>query len=409
MNRLKIIPLFFLVAGASMGLLLRWHLHSPITWLKFPFWLHAHSHMLTLGWAFNALLFVYYDLFSRRQRKYRAMFMVTQIVLVAMTAAFVVQGYGLYSIALSSLHLGLSIIYLAWIYQDIRGRTGTGVLALRISLLFSIISAIGPLSIGPLSAMGMATPVLKSYLVHFYLHFQFNGTFLFGVIAIIYHLMDQRSVQFNERFARWTILILAGSIPPSYFLTVLSIDTPPFIFAIAFAGAVGQLAGIGFLIANAGMRALLVFKRPARYFIVIAAIALGLKSLFQLAVIIPDLGIEILNSRTLTVAYLHLILVGFVTSFLLGWYEETFVAGQRSAGIIVLYTVSFAGLEVGLTLQAFTPRAPPIDPHFLVMASSVLLWLSFTIAFSRVFGQKNSAAKRKVPVTIKPDFYQLLQ
>ncbi|MBA4054858.1 MAG: hypothetical protein C0490_09115, partial [Marivirga sp.] len=66
MQKLFSIPLIFFFIASCIGLMLRWHFVSAISWLKYPYWLHAHSHIMFLGWIFNALMLAYlynYSLF----------------------------------------------------------------------------------------------------------------------------------------------------------------------------------------------------------------------------------------------------------------------------------------------------------------------------------------------------------
>ncbi|HEX7762949.1 MAG TPA: hypothetical protein VF433_04980, partial [Cellvibrio sp.] len=97
------IPFLFLFIAACIGLLLRWHFIMPLSWLNYPYWLHAHSHIMFLGWVFNVLFLAFvrnYNLSSR----YRKLFVFIQILLAGMLISFPIQGYGVISIIISAIH-----------------------------------------------------------------------------------------------------------------------------------------------------------------------------------------------------------------------------------------------------------------------------------------------------------------
>ncbi len=113
------IPLVFLFVAACIGLLLRWHFIIPIRWLKYPYWLHAHSHIMFLGWVFNVLFLAFvwnYNLSSR----YRRLFAVIQILLAGMLVSFPIQGYGVISIIISTVHTFSIWMFSLWLFKDFR-------------------------------------------------------------------------------------------------------------------------------------------------------------------------------------------------------------------------------------------------------------------------------------------------
>src|SRR6188768_1335066 len=73
------IPFVFFFIAACIGLLLRWHFVSPLDWLQFPYWLHAHSHIMFLGWIFNTLFLAYVSNYSLSKRRYGTLFIIIQV------------------------------------------------------------------------------------------------------------------------------------------------------------------------------------------------------------------------------------------------------------------------------------------------------------------------------------------
>jgi hypothetical protein len=180
--------LFFFLA-ASLGLLLRWHFVSPMDWLDFPHWLHAHSHLMFLGWVFNLLCisFIHEYIGVSSQRKFLTLYVVIQFLLVGMAIAFPVQGYGLYSIAFSVFHSVAVFVFIVWFFKDGRGRSfDPAQWFAKRALIFFLIASVGPFSLGPLMANGLAQTKWYYFSIYYYLHFQYNGVFTFGVFSLFF-------------------------------------------------------------------------------------------------------------------------------------------------------------------------------------------------------------------------------
>src|SRR5690606_22880744 len=105
------VPLFFFALAACFGLLLRWHVVYPLDGITYPYVLHAHSHVMFLGWVTNVLLVFVIDRFvpTSKAKWYRKAFYWAQALLVGMSVSFPFQGYGVASIVLSTLHTALIV------------------------------------------------------------------------------------------------------------------------------------------------------------------------------------------------------------------------------------------------------------------------------------------------------------
>ena len=145
MRQLIRMPFLFFLLAAGIGLLLRYHFNRPLDWLKFPFWLHAHSHMMFLGWILNFLCIAFVRNSIRRssQKKFVALLWLIQALLAAMLISFPLQGYGVASIVLSTLHTVAMTVFTIWFFAETKREVFTlaGWLA-KISLILFLISAV---------------------------------------------------------------------------------------------------------------------------------------------------------------------------------------------------------------------------------------------------------------------------
>ncbi|MGB4972058.1 MAG: hypothetical protein WBO32_05335, partial [Cyclobacteriaceae bacterium] len=245
MQKLIKLPLAFLFIASVVGLVLRWHYFHPIVTFQYPYWLHTHSHLMFLGWVFNALSIAYALCFipESSQRKYKIMLYALNLLVLGMLVAFPLQGYGVYSIAISTLHTFVVVVFSIQFFKDTKSdRQNIAIWFARTSLLFFLISAVGPFVVGALAANGMGQSDEYHLAVYYYLHFQYNGVFTFGVFGLLFHLLEQRGVGFDLKEASKFRWLLFAACFPAYALSTLWTSPPPIVNWIGFVAAIAQLA-----------------------------------------------------------------------------------------------------------------------------------------------------------------------
>lgn len=183
---------YFLIA-ASLGILLRLF---PVTNVDatYKYIVHTHSHIALLGWVYIALTTLIFHLFIQKEarKKYSYIFWATQITILGMLLSFPITGYALYSIIFSTLFL----ICTYWFYAFFRKHTTCvkntfSYKFINTSLLFLVISSIGPWALGIImNTLGNTSHLYKNA-IYFYLHFQYNGWFIFCLFRIVYFLVRE--------------------------------------------------------------------------------------------------------------------------------------------------------------------------------------------------------------------------
>jgi len=133
------------------------------------------------------------------------------------------------------------------------------------------------------------------------------------------------------------------------------------------------------------------FTSPSFVLLIIVLSGFGLKLLLQLVSAFPSFAQMAYELRPIVIAYLHLVLVGVITSFLLVWYlEEKVIRITVPNRTIYLYLTSFIGMEFCLAL---TPWWNVTSESIFLSASectfffSVLLCLSFFLIFFSTFAK----------------------
>ncbi|HMQ46497.1 MAG TPA: hypothetical protein PKA70_03530 [Saprospiraceae bacterium] len=321
-----IVALINLLIATAMGALLRFAFVEEIAWIKYKNVLHAHSHVAMLGWIYMALYALLIHAFlsphQQRSKAYPNLFWLTQFSVLGMLFSFPVQGYGPVSIAFSTLHIVLSYIFLGWFWVDMGKHATFSGRLVRTALVFMLVSTLGVWAMGPIMATSLRGSAFYYMAVQFYLHFQFNGWFLFAVLALFFKYMETREVLFAERQQKVFLGLLLVACVLTYALAVAWSQPLLSVFAINSLGVLCQFA------------ALLAFVRmvwPQRQAILqqfgyldglmlrVAFYAFVLKIIIQTAVVFPFVAEAAYTIRNYVIGFIHLVLLGAVTGFLLSY------------------------------------------------------------------------------------------
>ncbi|MCB0485645.1 MAG: hypothetical protein KDC47_05575 [Flavobacteriaceae bacterium] len=328
MKKLSKLPFIFLFIASLIGLVLRWHYFQPIILFQYSFWLHAHSHVMFLGWIFNALSIAYVISFipTPSQEKYKPILYLLNFLVLGMLIAFPIQGYGVYSISISTVHTLVVVIFCIQFFRDTKSDQLTIATWLaRTSLIFFLISAIGPFVVGALAANGLGQSDEYHLAVYYYLHFQYNGVFTFGIFALLFHLLNERRIEFDLKKASKFRWLLFASCFPAYALSTLWASPLLIINGIGFFAAITQLmAFYYFLRSIQSIKAKLKggISSSSYLLLKVSLLAFGIKLLLQLLSVYPSIALLAYEVRFYVIAYLHLVLIGMISSFLIAYFAE---------------------------------------------------------------------------------------
>jgi hypothetical protein len=329
---------FFL--AAVMGAIMRLAFVVEISWLNFRPFLHGHSHVAMLGWVYLGLFCLLIHRFIDTPRKiYHRLFWATQLSIVGMLIAFPLQGYGSVSITFSTLHILLSYVFTWNLWKDLdRGSADPAAkLFVRAGLLFMVISTLALWGLGPIMALDLSHQPIYYMLVQAFLHFQFNGWYVFAVLGILLHFMRSVGIPLNPRQLRWFFWLLAISCLLTYALAVTWSDPRDFLFMInSFGAAIQLVALVVFIRILYPIRRVLLGKIGGKWpgrLIKLGLLCFGLKILIQTAVIIPFLATIAYTIRNFVMGFLHLILLGLMSHLLLGFASRAgFISFNRRVG-----------------------------------------------------------------------------
>jgi len=293
-------PLLFGIVGVVMGLVLRYAFTGVITGFPFKNVLHSHSHVLLLGFIFNALLILVWSNFNKGFDKisYRY-YLALQICVAVMLVAFIQQGYAFYSILFSTLHLWISYIVLIRLWKRLTKNKVVHQLV-KLGIIFHFISSLGPYLLGPLMILEMQESPWYQQAIFFYLHFQYFGIFFVWMLAVL--------LQKTEEFiTKKHITIIAISL---VLLFAHSLDYSFDHWLIQVFGGLGSVLLLGVLLSFKNAFTHLQKQYTYIYYIILFV------GVINIAGSIPSIANLVIESRFMLIAWLHLLFLGMYVPFI---------------------------------------------------------------------------------------------
>lgn len=380
---------FLLVALA--GLLLRYKIAFPLPQVNQKYLLHGHSHFAFAGWISQALMILMIHVLDKHTHgfqpvRYQPILVANQLSALGMLLSFPVQGYGPVSIFFSTCTILVSWIF-AWVYWlDLRRTTHPvkGKHWLIASLVFNLISALGIFAIAFIMSSGRTSQPAYLAAVYFYLHFQYNGWFIFACTGIAISCFPGKAAV--TRGDRWPFLLWVLACPFTYFLSASWIKLPIVLNALVPLAATAQVAGWLILIQKKLLSPPREHPGFVRQLLRLVALAMSVKLLLQAASAIPSLNEAVFGYRSIVIAYLHLVMLGIVSLFIiaaaLAAHGLPLHSGLRrsitalSAGIILNELILMLQGAAGLVYADFSTA-----PYWLLFAALLMVFALGTLNF----------------------------
>lgn len=405
MRKYYSVPLLFFALAALLGLFLRWQFVDPTPGIHFTYFVHGHSHVMFLGWVFNVLYLSsieeYIDI--SRRRRYLMLFAALQVLVFAMMISFPIQGYGAFSIAFSTAHTLAVMIFIPFFFRHATGPSLASKWFLNAAWIFFFISTLGPFGLAYLMASGAGNSVWNNFSIYYYLHFQYNGFFLFGILGLFFRFLERQNIPADQARLKTIGWWMALACIPAYFLSVLFAKPAPIVYWLAATGAMAQVIALIMLLKESGRIAHYMKPHIKQMLLPIGYLitgALVLKTLLQLASAHPLVAELAFSMRPVVIAYLHLVLVGVISVFLFAWYvQRDFMDGRLATVAITALVVGFLGSEIALVVTPWWDLTPwaHVSSAILIFALSVFMAIAgvlFLVAF--VKQHKADSSKRAV-------------
>ena len=310
------------IVASIMGLLMRFAYLFPFKNINYIYLLHAHSHVAMLGWVYMMIFVLIVHFFIPKDKNdnpiYNQLFWITEFTVVGMMISFPIQGYALFSIVFSTLHILLSYFFCWLVWRDCSKDRGPAEKLLIVSILFMVFSTFGVWCLGPTINMLGKQSVFYQIAIQFFLHFQFNGWFLFAILALF--VKQFKNEIETRQFRIFLTLLILGTFftvafPISWFvkdqilkcLNTFGVLLEVIAFVYFYKMLNPQLNQF---------KANLDSLTQGTY--VFALGSLSLKMILQLAVLLPNLTEVSHQIRNWVIGFIHLTTLGIITGFLFG-------------------------------------------------------------------------------------------
>jgi hypothetical protein len=396
------ISLLNLCIVAALGVLMRYKIGFEFPYLDQKHLQHSHSHFAFAGWLGHTLmvLMVYFlqtKIVDFKSNKYKAIIIANLICSYGMLVSFIIEGYGLVSIVLSTASILVSYVFGYRFIKDLK-LLDDDLLAkswFKASIFFNIISSLGTFYLGFM--MASKNVVQDWYLssIYFYLHFQYNGWFFFACMGLAFGFLNLRKSEHS--FYETSFWLFAIACVPAYFLSTLWLDLPLWIYIITVIAAIIQVFAwfkLLVVLLKARKNALENYSPLLRYILLFVSFALSIKLILQLGSTIPFISNLAFGFRPIVIAYLHLVLLAIITLFIFFYIYANhlmFISKKIKYGIL-LFSIGIFLNEIVLAVQGLASLSYTTIPYVneILFGVAIILFIGIgCIAYFSIKKVKN--------------------
>ena len=398
-NWLRISFLNLLIVS-FIGVILRYKIAFSLPFINQNYLLHGHSHFAFAGWLTQVLMVLMIQYLSQYRgddvfKKFRWLLYGNLVTAYGMLIFFPLQGYGFGSISFSTLSIINSYFFAIKYWKDLNTimHKNTSHLWYKAALLFSVISSLGAFSL----AYMMANKIIHQnwYLaaIYYFLHFQYNGWFFFAGMGLFVSRLEKIISATKQLKIIFWLFCLACI--PAYFLSTLWMSIPLLIYWIVIASAIAQFTGwmmlVNIIFKNKGDIKQNLPKK-SRQLLLLSAIALTIKLLLQVGSTHPSLSQLAFGFRPIVIGYLHLVLLGVITIFILGYIisMNLLAAGKYFITGVWIFISGIIINEILLMLQGVTGLSYIVVPWMseLLFSAAIIMFGGILVFTCNIRDQK---------------------
>lgn len=346
----------------------------------------AHSHFAFYGWITQIIyvLIIRYlhGILSEQQlKKYHTLLVVNAIAAFVMIPSFIYNGYYWASIAASTVALLTSFAFFFFLLMDLKGKQDLVKPWLIGGLFFAVISSVGVFGLSYMMSSGNMTQNLYLASTYYYLHFQYNGFFIFTCIGLLLHSLREIGAEISEKDNKLIFWLMFIGCVIGFGLSVLWMKMPLWAYVAIILGTIAQTIGsvkLYMVLKKNWPKLVLNFSALQRFVLMYVGFAFFAKIVLQLGSTIPVLSQFAFGFRNVVIAYLHLILLMCVSAFLINQILATNVFKMTkpvTTGLKLLLLGIFLNEAVLGLMGIFSIKyiSIPYTPQILLVVSLLML------------------------------------
>ncbi|MGV8915674.1 MAG: hypothetical protein ACOH1X_09540 [Kaistella sp.] len=314
---------FFLVA--LLGVIMRYKILYSLPFLDQKHLQEAHSHFAFYGWITNALyvlILIYLGKVNSalNLKKYENLIIVNIIASFAMLGTFIYGGYFWGSIAASTVSLLCSFVFFYFFLKDSTKIQDASKIWFQAGLFFAVISSLGVFNLAYMKMSGNIKQDLYLGSEYYFLHFQYNGFFIFSCIGLLLFSLKEAVAPISESKNKLIFWLMFFGCLIGFGLSVLWMKMPVSIFTVIVIATIAQTIGAVLLydfVKKSWGNLILKWSPMQRFVLIFAGFAFAVKIALQLGSNIPALNQFAFGFRNVVIAYLHLVLLMCIATFLI--------------------------------------------------------------------------------------------
>ncbi len=384
-QQIKIARIFFILS-AFYGLLLRLYPHFDFVPFNYRNILEGHSHVAFLGWGFLAVISLighsYFPQKLNDSKRLEWFFKTMVFSLFGLLISFPLQGYSFLSIIFLSIFLITSYFYLYHILKELKTEVDINSRFIKTGILFYFLSSLAIWSIGYIVAL-YGKYNLYYNAIYFYLHFLYNGFFVFTLFGLFFRYISTRMNTQNLAIKPFYFLTIVACVL-GYSLSLLWTDHHSFVTITAIFSASLQIFSLYYfwLIIRKVFAANL--SKQVRFILFFVAASFILKILLQFLSIFPDLFYYVVIFKsTYIIGYIHLFTLGFLSPMIFLLFSGQLKIELDKYGLI-LYLIGFTTTEIllfsqGIAASHFSTQVPYY--YYLIVVVSLLLFIGLLLIY----------------------------
>lgn len=395
------LSVFNLVVVALLGTIMRYKIAFSLPIFNQKFIQLSHFHFAFYGWITSCLyMFILKYLQEKKPslntRIYKNLITANFIAAYGMLIAFMIVGYSRVTVGFILLELFISLIFSYVFFRGLRGVDGKAKIWFQTGLIFAVLSTAGAFL---LSYMLLTKTVTANYYLaseYFFLHFQYNGFFIFSCIGLLIYSLAKRDVHIPKEQNRVIFWLMFFGCFFGYGLSILWLDIPTWFYVIVIISAVMQTVGaikIYLWIKGLWSKIKEIQTPLERNLLIYAGAAFAIKTTLQLGSIVPSISHFAFGFRNIVIAYLHLVLLMCISTYLLSRIIDTDyfkVTKWFKIGIILFLIGVFLNELMLGTIGMFSINYT-IIPHSaeILLGITILILISTLLIFLNLKRRKS--------------------
>jgi len=398
------VTLFSLLLVATLGVLLRYKIAFSLPVINQKYLQHSHSHFAMCGWLTQMLMILLSNAVSKaispdHFKTYNFILFANLVISYGMLVSFLFQGYGGISIFFSTLSVLVVYYFAIQLWRDMNRSPLklSSFIWFKGALIFSVLSTFGVMMLAYLMATKNININIQQATTYFYLHFQYNGWFIFACLGLLINVLQNQNIQIkNTKKFFW---VYAIACIPAYFLSTLWLPLPLWLYIIVVISAITLLGGWiwFFMQLRKGLTSVLYqTQKIVKWLLGLSALAFTIKVILQAGSVVPSLNNLAFGYRPIVIGYLHLVFLGVVSLFILGYLTYTGylkVTKPLSIGIVI-FIIGIILNELALMTQGVTAMGyynlPLINETLMGITALMLLGtLTINMAIQQDESTKN--------------------